>query len=382
MEFLLLGFVLALLGVLAYFFILKQKPKVESRKDSAQEAEEETKEPKASKSKSKMKPTKKATPKVKCNTEHRLYKNAFKGFHEPIKDFDIKPGYIGVCCRDGQVKIFKINNFEDQNFKFIQGKLEREEPSAVAISVKGDTLVAAGSFDHKIHYFVLKQEKDKKLLVEINTFSQQHTYAISDLACTPNCIISSGDDMDTTVNVWSHSGDILATYDMKQLKNKRMAISGDFKFFSIATWIGSAKVIEIVSDKKTGAFSKLSPAMDLSGGSQGLACVGFRDSNEALTCCLDGKVKYWNINVRYQLKEHPIIISQSNFHKEVPNCCTISENYIVFGYENKIMIYSKDFMIVDVIENAHANEIRKMVVYENYLLTVASDARVNVWALP
>lgn len=228
MDFLFLLLTLVFLGVILIFFIRKRKKTI---KLVARAFDEEEKKPKM---KAKFQSIKKVSL-VKGNPDHKLFKNAIKGFHEDIVDFDIKSGYIGVACKDGLVKIFKIKSFNDQNFKFIQGKLEREEPTAVAINLRGDLLVTSGSFDRRIHIFSMKSEKDKKILMEISTFPQKHTYQIANLACLPSCIISSGDDMDTSVTIWSYSGDILAAYDMKQLKNKHMAISSDYRFFSVAT---------------------------------------------------------------------------------------------------------------------------------------------------
>lgn len=146
--------------------------------------------------------------------------------------------------------------------------------------------------------------------------------------------------------------------------------------------MGSAKVMEIVLDKKTDQFSKLNHSMDLSGGSQGLSCVAFKDFSQAITCCLDGKIKLWNLNVRYQLKESPTIIANADLKDQKPACCAIGDTYVYLGIGNRIEIYDKDFKIVETIINAHTNDIKKIVVYEDVLLTLGSETRINIWNLP
>ena len=69
-------------------------------------------------------------------------------------------------------------------------------------------------------------------------------------------------------------------------------ISNNHKFFSITTWLGSARIFEVVKEKKTESFQTISVVMELGGHSQGLTTIGFSfDSSLAVTCSQDYSVR-------------------------------------------------------------------------------------------
>lgn len=331
------------------------------------------------------KPNVKKSKLVQTKVADKRLIDSFKSFQSGIIDFDLKAGYLGVCCEDSSLKIYKMHSETDTKSKYIMGTLSKNQPSAVCITPTGTTMYVSGTQDLQIHKFKLETKSSKPVLEQETIFTKKHTIRISTLEYTPNCIISCGEEQDTTIYFWSFNGDILGYHENKQLKHKKMCISENFKFFSIATWLGSARVFEIVKQKKTENFAGVNVVMELGGHSQGLSCVGFSpDAGLAVTCSLDRSIKLWNVNVQYQLKEAPVLLKTAHLDKNtsVPVCCSLNKNRLVLASDTHLYIYNVPTLeIIDFIQDAHATYIRKTQLLENVLFTCSADTRIHLWRI-
>ena len=298
-------------------------------------------------------------------------------------DFDLKPGYLGVCCEDSTLRIYKLQSPTDTKAKYVLGNLTKNQPSALAISPSGNTLYVAGTQDLQIHMFRVQNSNSKLTLEPEKVFAKKHTMKISSIAYTPTCIVSCGEEEDIMIYMWSHSGEILASHENKQLRHKKLSISQDCKFFTIAAWLGSARIFEITKEKKTDKFSGVHVVMELGGHSQGLSAVSFNsNSSLAVTCSHDSTVKLWNINVQYEFKEKPVLLKTLNLGNEVPSACAVSDKQVILGLSNSLRIYSiPDFELVDSIEDAHTQPIRKIEAFGNVLMSSSLDSKIHLWHL-
>lgn len=311
--------------------------------------------------------------------------DAYKNFQSGIVDFDIKEHYFSVCCDDGVIRIYKMKSILDTKSKYIQGHIEKNQPTAIALAACGSTVYVAGSQDLQIHPFRVVHSGNKFTLETEKPFVKKHTLQISSLAWTSNCLVSCGEEQDTFIYVWSHTGELLTTFENKQLKHKFMVISKDLRFFSVATWIGSARVFEFWKAKKTDHYDGIHMIMELGGHKQGLSALNFSaDSKLAVTCGSDHQVNLWNINVQYEFKEHPVLLKSIHLSdsKQPPAYCALTNTRLVLAIEDEIHIYSvPNLELIKVIQQAHPHPLRKVDIVENTIVTSSSDPRLVLWQL-
>lgn len=311
------------------------------------------------------------------------YIDSFKNIQSGIVDFDIKENYFSICCEDSVIRIYKTASITDTKAKYIQGTLQKNQPTALALSPSGNLVYVAGSQDLQIHPFKVEHSGSKFTLEAEKPFAPKHTLRISSLAYTKNCLVSCGEEQDTMIYVWTHSGDILTSFENKQLKHKFMVMSKDCRLFSIATWLGSARVFEFIKSKKGENYNGIHVVLELGGHSQGLSALNFTpDGLMAVTCGLDYQVRLWNINVQFEYKEHPVLLKSIKLdHTQgVPNYCAVNSKRLVLAIENSIHVYSvPDLETVTVISNAHLHNINKIDLVNNVLVTCSKDTRLMLW---
>jgi len=374
-------FVLLGLGLLLVAVVVFRKSP-QKRKDSS----EHTSSVQSAKPKPKKK-TLKNLPKVKhekFTPKHELYYNSLSNFHSKVSDFDTTEGYLAAACQDGSINLFKFQGLNQKSFNYLQAKLERDEPSAIAINKAGNLVVTAGLYYRKIHLFAPKSESGKKTLQEVRTFNSGHTRNICGIGVSESCIVTCGEDVDTHVIFWGFDGTQLAVYNTNQLKNNSLAFQRDLQMLSVATWMGSARVIQMQTKKGSEEFEKYLSIMDLSGHSKGLSCIYFTPAMEAVTCSIDGTVKVWNINVKWHLKEDPKVLFQFKT-STIPYAShsVLTKDLLVLAHESRIEFYNrKNLQMLDCVEKAHGTNIQKISVYKDYLLSQASEGRINIWNLP
>lgn len=329
----------------------------------------------------------KAPPKVQksapAKVAHKELIDSYKGLQGPVVDFDMKENYFAICCDDGTVRIYKISSPTDTKAKYVHGILEKNQPTAIALNSSGNIAYVGGSQDLQIHQFKVQQTGQKRTLEVEKVFAKKHFLKISSLCYTPTCLISCGEEQDITIHIWSHTGELLFSHENKQLKHKRMLMSKDYKFFSIVTWLGSARIFEITKEKKTQNFSGIRSVMELGGHSQGLSTLAFSaDSHLAVTCSHDHNVKLWNINVQYELRENPVLLKTLKLEDgmTVPSACAVSEKRVVLACDGSIRIYSvPNLELINVIEDAHNHEISKIDLIQDTLITCAAEPRIHLW---
>lgn len=379
MYFLVVGAVLILIGYFSYNFFFKAPLVI------PEPFAEVTLPPRKSSLKQKGKAKKVSKTPSHSKSTHKELINSFKNIQSGVIDFDIKPGYLAVCCEDSTLRIYKLHSLTDTKAKYVLGSLSKNQPSAITINPTGNLLYVAGSQDLQVHMFRVHNLYSKVTLEAEKTFVKKHTMKISSLAYTPSCIISCGEEEDTMIYFWSQTGELLGSHENKQLRHKKLSISQDYQFFTIAAWLGSARVFEIVKEKKTENFNSVHVIMELGGHSQGLTSVAFSpDSFFAVTCSQDLSVKLWNINVQYKFKEKPVLLKTLTLASDIPppSCCGLNSNRLVLGCDANLRIYSvPDLEIVNVITDAHTQSLKKIEVVEDLVVSAANDPQIHLWHL-
>ena len=373
------------LALFALFYLVNRKNKEAGPKDEEEEEkekkEEEGKTVKPVRKSSKTKPTKLKPSKPAA----KEFIDSYKNFQSGVIDFDIKEHYFSVCCEDSLIRIYKINSITDTKAKYVQGTLQKNQPTAIALASNGNTVYVAGGQDLQIHPFKVEHSGAKFTLEAEKPFIKKHSIRISSLAYTPNCLVSCGEEQDTMIYIWSHSGDILTSFENKQLKHKFLVMSKDCRVFSIATWLGSARVFEFIKAKKTENYNGIHVVLELGGHSQGLSSLGFTsDGLMAVTCGLDLQVRLWNINVQFEFKEHPVLLKSIKLDntQSAPSYCALNSKRLVLAIDNSIYVYSvPNLELVTEIREAHQHSINKIELVENTLVTCSKDTRLMLWQI-
>lgn len=280
----------------------------------------------------------------------------------------------------------KFSSMTDKDLPFIQGKLEGDHPTAISITPNGNSLVTAGKYDRRLRLFHVHTADNKRVLKEAVKFPCYHTQKVTGICATSNFIISCGEEADTCVHFWNFSGEHLAVYDTKQLRNKHMAVSSDYKFLTVAAWIADARVIEISTDRATKEYSGFKQILDLHGHTQGLTAVAFSpDTTQVATASKDQTIRLWRINVRYEVKEDAKLVGIIHLRDDkLPDAIGLGQKFVVLGCGTSLRVYRKDNLeSFEEVANANVGNIYKVVVYrfkeQDYVLTLGVDSRVNVW---
>ncbi|GAM17789.1 hypothetical protein SAMD00019534_009640, partial [Acytostelium subglobosum LB1] len=161
--------------------------------------------------------------------------------------------------------------------------------------------------DKLICYRLLDQKNtDGKTYEKLWDVPLQHKTPIVTLCSVSNGnhMISCGDD--TTVKIWGlNNGESLMTINTGQIKQYMAAMSGNGRFFGVASFNSEVKIWEVIN-KKDGTFEKCQRVMSLTGYRTSIFGLAFnQEGNRVVSCSKDGTIKMWNLDVRYQVSEDP-----------------------------------------------------------------------------
>lgn len=280
----------------------------------------------------------------------------------------------------------------DQDMKYVQVKMEGE-PSAIAISPNGyfphsEAVVVANAIDKRLYLFLMQSKPQGKTLVFNHRFEGKHFHSIRSLAMTESFIVSCAEEEDTEVVFWNYEGAILHKYDTNQIKNRVMAVSANFKLMTVAAWLSDARVIEIQYERNSATFKGAKPVMALKGHTQGLISVAFDETaSYAVTSSKDGSVRVWRTDVRYDVNEDPKLIQSLTLGQEPAETVAIGSTALALANKGVLELREKlTGKIIARVEDAHTGDIGKMRFFregeEEFLLTIATDAKINIWQIP
>ena len=406
----------------------------QNKKSNLQQVEEKKVQPKISKEKTKplldasnqsttQKPSLKellkkeaATKKMlsqkkRTNPTHPKFFKAFKGFSEGIVDFDLdNDGNILVAASlDKTIRVFKCNGIDDQNPATTLQKIDLNNPVAISLSHDCKTVAVVLDAENSVKVYNISgigkyEDEDSKIKIDLTTSFPKglHKTTIHSLYLDKSAkfLITSSEENDTNVRVWSIFGDILNTFNNTQLKNYKMCATQDGNFVGIASWGPDVRIFEIKRNKD-GTFKSFTKAMELKGHRQSIYNLGFNDvSDRAITFSKDNTLKIWNINVSYQLSEDPKCLQTIDITKNPDlNGKFFDQIAIYFNAQEKINIialaYGSDIILYDLtqdkivenINNAHneGHKITKLlfrfISNQLYLFSSGEDGRINMWKI-
>eukprot|EP00922_Rhytidocystis_sp_ex-Travisia-forbesii_P049732 GHVS01073996.1.p1 GENE.GHVS01073996.1~~GHVS01073996.1.p1 ORF type:complete len:406 (+),score=53.18 GHVS01073996.1:1231-2448(+) len=340
-----------------------------------------------------------ASPRLACSsaTHNPHYLTVLKGFSGNITCVAVHPQHdiVAVSCSgDRSIRVFDLSTpakLRDNNPPYVRCAVEGDFASTLDFSHDGAHILAVKDFSRTL--IKLKIAKDAATGRPMNVVSESsnplHRNRVRWLSASKgNWVVTCSEEDDTEVKIWSHSGNLLASYTTKQVKNFQMAVSPmDGKFIGVAAWAPGVKLMEIVS--KASEFSKLDKAMDLKT-SKGVKAVCISADNKlAYTVDKGGVHTLWNIDVRYQVHEDPkVLLTYEETDPRFSNFSILAfapDNSRVIGVaDNNIKIINprkpEEF---EVIESAHGAVIETiaMTVSGKFFVTGAGDNRPRLWTI-
>jgi WD40 repeat protein len=215
--------------------------------------------------------------------------------------------------------------------------LEGEEGTALAFANDGKILVTALGAARAIavHSVFDEKQADGKYFRLQSQFNTGHSL-IKGMAVggSPAFIVTCSTDTD--VRVWDLAGNKLHALDSKTMNNAGLAMSGDGRFFALASWSSEVKIFEILR-KKDGSFDKVAHLGSLVGHKQSVYAVAFAPNNtNVVTLSKDGSMKLWNLDVRYHAGEDFKIVSSI----DVSTAGTLPESALGISPDSKFLAVS------------------------------------------
>lgn len=61
--------------------------------------------------------------------------------------------------------------------------------------------------------------------------------------------MTSAEKNDTSIVIYSYSGEVLDTFDTRQNENYTFKVSADERFLSVAAWVADVKIFELKQNK-------------------------------------------------------------------------------------------------------------------------------------
>ncbi|GBG76057.1 hypothetical protein CBR_g21297 [Chara braunii] len=262
---------------------------------------------------------------------HPLCFNTVKGHTDAVTGLHFSPDgrNLATACTDRVIRVFKVADITAKSFKFLRIDLPVGiMPVDVAVGGNASEVVVAGQIlsgaslslyapastavsaaagkgdDFKLPEPELKWEKrrvhDNRSIIKLSAASMTHGQHAKGGVIVATC--SEGTD----VKVWTIAdGRCVGTVDSNQLCNHMAALSPSGRFLAAAAFTGDVKIWEVCT-AKDGQVKEVARAMQLKGHKSAVTWLCFaHDSEKVVTASKDGKIKVWNINVRYELSEDP-----------------------------------------------------------------------------
>ncbi|CEM04643.1 unnamed protein product [Vitrella brassicaformis CCMP3155] len=332
-------------------------------------------------------------------THHPLYVNNLKGFAGEIYCvvIDNVSSQICVACGDRTLRVFTIDKSKPieeamQNPPYARGNIEADSASACDFTADGQQVVAAMMQSRclAVHRIAKDPAKGKAMQVVYRTEQPVHKNEVKFLSASKGkWVVTASCDDDTDVKIWSYRGELLASYDTKQVRNYFTTTSLlDGRFVGVAAWSPGIKIMEVTS--KNQEFSKLSRAMDLKTDRGANAVAFYPDHKKAIIATKDAALALWTIDVRYHMSEDP---RKLHTHQEddpmfknwtalavTPDC-----SRLVAVAERHIKIFSlPKFECVDKVEDAHQSPILTLAMAPDghFFATGAADHKPRIWRIP
>eukprot|EP00386_Alphamonas_edax_P015985 GDKI01048879.1.p1 GENE.GDKI01048879.1~~GDKI01048879.1.p1 ORF type:complete len:430 (+),score=137.02 GDKI01048879.1:110-1399(+) len=401
-------------AIIAFVYIQKQKQEKESaRRRSIEERQQQEREEEenAKKDKERKKGGKnlaaaaaiaasieksKQAKQVDKATHHPLYLNHLKGFNRQVTcvAVDNTGTKVAVVSEDRTLKVFFMKpehfNPADPNSskapEYVSIQLSHDYASVVDFTNDGEQVVSIGATDRKMSVHTIT--KPMKQLFYSSEPLHKNTVRWMN-AKQGKFVVTCSEDDDNDVKVLSYRGEVLASYNTKQIKNYQCSVSlFDARFVGVSAWSAGVKVMEISG--KEGNFAKLTQAMHLKSHC-GINAVAFAPNNEkAVFFQKDGVMALWNINVRYQVSEDPRKLLEKTeedpmFRHTSMLAYSADNSKIIMVCANNIKIVNADdFSVVSVLEDIHTSHIMHVAVSPSgdFFLTSGMDNRPRIWKMP
>lgn len=321
-------------------------------------------------------------PKTTFTPTSKWFKTSISGHTYALTAFAVDPtgNYVATASSDRSIRI------SSPNLKTYKISIAFDHVTAMAFNSIGKLLVCVTMNDkvivyNKIHTtgahvfreFPIQHEK----LV--------HSVVVNDIGEWTTIITCAG-DQDTNIKFWNLHGECVQVLNSNQVCNYRVVGSPDNRFISLCAYTSDVRIFQLIKSK-TGEFQKIQRVMALRGHARGVSDLAFFNSTQLVTACKDGKIRLWNINVRFEVDEDPKLLK--TFDAEDPyDSIAISNDgkLLVAARETRVAFINVESMqVFETIENATESPINRVEIAKDgesvYLYSTKSKA-LMVYNIP
>uniref|UniRef100_A0A0G4IAF7 Uncharacterized protein n=1 Tax=Chromera velia CCMP2878 TaxID=1169474 RepID=A0A0G4IAF7_9ALVE len=337
---------------------------------------------------------KKAAAVLEKTIDHPLFLGALKGVNNPIESVAVSPDSqkIAVASSERVLRVYRLKGPAEEAMK---GPIDFDRltmpgsdyPALLDFTTDSSSLAVVSEGEQRLVMFDLG--KPPKL--SFHSKDALHKGNVKWIVASKGSfIVTCSEGKDTEVKFWSYRGDLLGTYDTKQIQNFFLSVSPlDARFVAVAAWSAGVKMMEVGA--KSGMFQKPEKAMDLptKGGVNSVCLSG--DHSRAVCLCKDGTVGVFRTDVRYQVNEDPKKVAEYREEEENFKDAHVmyyvgegSERVLVCHGRNAKLVTVDGWKTVSTFMDMHSSSMRSLAVAPDgtFFVTGGGDAKVRLWKIP
>lgn len=303
------------------------------------------------------------------NFSHPLLASSLKEHSHNVLDLDfsINGKYLATCSEDRTVRVWSVKEFKEKEHKCVRGNIEYDHATNVKFSPDCKSFITSISNGNCIRVFKLTKKEDGSA-VQINpvldfTKSRDQDILSIGVGSNANGSFIMTAYTDTTVQVWSTKGEVVATLDTHHMTNNYAAVSPCGRFVASCGFTPDVKVWEVVFTKG-GDFSEVRRAMELKGHKASVYYFSFNlDSSRMATVSKDGSWKLWDTDVEYAKQQDPYLLLTGSYPHSGPCLIALSADAytVAIAQGTDIWIYSADGkQDEEHIQDVHSQAISKL----------------------
>lgn len=342
-------------------------------------------------------PKKAAAPVVKAGskkvarrapTSHPLYLNMLRGHTDVILDMDLSQSgkLLATCSADCTVRIWSIKDIEQgKDMKYTRIPLDNESGGAVSISPDSKAVAVLLPDSNSVQIYRLS--KDPSLILTIDNIVGD----LKDVAIAPTGRFIMVGTAKTKIYVYTLKGELLHSIETAQGTNGQVMVSPCNDFIGCSGFTPSVHLWAVqYSTVKTGStvnteYKQTKEAMDLSGHKSGVYSFAFSgDCRKAVTVSKDGTWNVYNINVSWELREDPKLLTSGTVPVSGQAYTAMSPDgrVVAISVGTSVYMFNADTAeLMETLEEIHQDTITKMFFSDtgSALYTAGKDKSVRVW---
>ncbi|KAI8829754.1 WD40-repeat-containing domain protein [Chytridium lagenaria] len=311
---------------------------------------------------------------------HGRFVCQLRGHLRNVTGISFGNGVLASAGADRTIRVWHVSSFERKESNFIPKvtKIDHESdsPTGIAITADASTIVVATNNNLSVRIYTVHYSQTFLLVNILANPTARSRLAL--MGVTKGYCFSCSSD--TTLNFWRTSG-------AERIDCVKTNTVNNYVARMSPRWaVGCAGRIFVI-------FARWDPiAFSISGHSRGIVALSFGSKDRILTVSKDGTAKLWNLNVRYEQREDPKLLTTLNIAKDlnIPDVSHVSHVALspdittaAFAHGRSITLWSfRDAKILDAITEAHPGNVSgvEWSLDGKFFATFANDGKdVHVW---